>query len=93
MSQYSKRTYQRKRIMKILDNQGYHVLGVWGGLFDLVAIGREHIRLIFIRTSNPGSLEDLFTENIKALQVPEFTLKEVWSKKGKKKDLYNVEIL
>lgn len=93
MSLSSKITYYKRRITDLLENQGYWVVSVNGDLIDLIAFGKTHTRIIIIREFSNQYMERILLNKLKELKVPEWTIKEVWSKKGRTKDLYNVEIL
>lgn len=101
LKMYKKGYRAEAEVMKELKNEGYMVIRnflSWG-VFDLCAIGLNHVRFIQVKSSSkvpPLSTYKKDIINIIGYVVPEFCTKELWIKsnhKGWKKYIVNDQTL
>lgn len=84
MNRKAKGSRREREALRILEKQGYNVTksGASLGLFDLIAINKEHIRLIQVKSNIISSKE---LANLRQYNnIPLNAIKEVWIKKDYK---------
>lgn len=85
MKYYKKGYRAEAECRKILENEGYLTIRnflSWG-IFDIVAIGKDHVRFIQVKSSkkyNKLSSYKKDIDNILKFNVPEFATKELWTR-------------
>lgn len=78
MNRKAKGGRNERKARDILEKEGYSVCKSGGslGVWDLIAINRERIRLIQVKTNNQPSKLEL--DKMKLFEAPSNTTKELW---------------